>query len=276
MSSPKGVQPTSSIPPFSYSGGKRQLASRIVSLCRREFPNEYHLISPFLGAAAAELRFMFARRGSCLGADADRELINLWKHLIVDARAVADTAQSLMPLDRETWYQWYRDMMSSEWHTLEHAAKFYLLRYTRVLHAWNWWAERAENFNQPKTYRAALARVAQFKAPRLTVEHADFRDFLSANSGIVYCDSPYVSDDLSYERVYERRGTDNVFTMEDHAALADLLSKRKGWIASNSNHPWVWKRYQDYHIMEVPISYNSHQAQRKRARQTELLILNPL
>ena len=271
-----GVRPSSMAPVFEYSGGKSKLASRIMAEMFYHFPNEQRLLSPFLGAGALELRFMKARDGYCLGADADRDLVNLWMHLIADARGVAETAQSLMPLDRETWESWYQDMLATQWHTLEHAAKFYLLRQHRVIHSWSWWQERAENFSEPRKHRAALSRIARFKVPRLSVEHADFRTFLANHDGLTYVDSPYVSDDSSFERVYERRGTDFLFTMEDHSDLADILSKRTGWIASNANHRWVWDRYQDHHIMEVPISYNSHQAQRKTGTQTELLIVCPM
>lgn len=278
LSSPKGVAPTSSIPPFSYSGGKRQLASRIVSLCRREFPNEYHLISPFLGGAATELRFMFARRGSCLGADSDRNLVMLWQNLLQDAGAVANHAKSLMPITVDIWREWYADMMSSEWHTAEHAAKYFILRYSKVVHAWNPWEARLEAFNAPTIYRPAFARIARLKAPRLSVQCADFREFLSANDGFCYVDSPYVSDDLSYEKVYEQRGAedDNIFRMEDHSDLADILSQRTGWIASNSPHEWVKERYRDYQQIEVHVSYMSRSSQQRDNRDTELLIINPM
>ena len=124
---------------------------------------------------------------------------------------------------------------------------------------------------------AALGRLSQFRVPRLSVVHADFRDFLSNHDGLTYIDSPYYSSDMQKERVYERRGADNVFREADHADLADLLSERTGWIASNSNDPWVVNRYQDFQQIEVELSYNSRSAQKKREmRETELIIVCPL
>ena len=274
VSSP--IEPSSAHPVFSYSGGKRQLASRIVSLCRREFPNEYHLISPFLGAAAVELRFMHARRGTVIGADADPHLVMFWQNLLEDAGAIVDHANAVMPITVDIWRAWYADMMSSEWHSAEHAAKYFILRYTRVVHAWSPWAKRLEAFNAPSVHRPAFARLIQFKAPRLAVVHADFREFLHKYEGVLYCDPPYYSEDKQYEAVYKKRGTDNVFSDADHHALADLLKARKGWILSYSPHAFIRKLYRDYRQIEVNVTYASRSAQQRDSRDTELLIICPL
>ena len=266
-------------PPFSYSGGKSQLATRIAGMFRKQFPNENHFVSPFLGGAAVELRCMHAWKWTCNGADSDPHVILLWKWLLEEPRHVAECAAQFMPIDVETWKAWYSDMMTSDWHTLAHAAKYFILRYTRVVHAWNCWEDRLINFNQPKVHLAAFQRLSHFRAPRLAVERADFRDFLNENDGICYIDSPYVSDDLSYEKVYEKRQAeaDNIFSREDHEALADILcARRTGWIASNSPHDWVRERYRDYQQVEVNVTYASRSAQQKRNRDTELLIISPL
>ena len=270
--------PSSGQPVFSYSGGKRQLASRIVNLFRKHFPTETRLLSPFIGGAAVELAFMFSRRGFCHAADADEHLIMFWRNLITDARAVANHARSLMvePMDRERWQAWYRDMMAGGWHSAEHAAQYFILRYTKVVHAWSVWEKRAEGFNEPRVHKEAFARLSRFRVPRLSVEHADFRSFLLAHDGIAYLDPPYFSDDLSYEKVYEKRAAadDNVFTRESHEDLAELLSARKGWVLSYSPHEWVRNRYRDYTQLEVEVSYMSRSSQQRDNRDTELIIIS--
>ena len=264
-------------PPFSYSGGKSQLATRIASLFRKQFPNERHLISPFLGGAAVELRCIHAFKWSCLGADADEHVILLWKWLIEAPREVAECAVQFMPIDVSTWKSWYADMMSSQWHTLAHAAKYFILRYTKVVHAWSVWEKRLIAFNSPKVYLPAFHRLARFRVPRLSVKCSDFRHFLASHDGIAYVDSPYYSDDLSYEKVYEKRGAEeeSVFSRADHEALADILCTRSGWIASNAPHDWVRSRYRDYEQVEVNVTYASRSAQQKRNRDTELIIISP-
>ena len=262
-------------PPFSYSGGKSQLASRIINLLGHHFPNESHLLSPFLGGAAVELRWMHLG-GSCLGADVDKHVILLWEHLIRDAGAVADTAYRLMPMEVATWHDWYAELLSSDSQSVELAAKYFLLRYTKVVHAFAPWKKRLIAFNSPKVHWPALARIAQFRAPRLSVEHADFRDFLNNHDGIVYADSPYFSERGEMEAVYEKRGeADSVFTRADHEALADLLCSRSGWIASNHDCDWVRNRYRGYEMHAVSVNYASRSAQQKSNRGDELIIVSP-
>ena len=172
-------------PPFSYSGGKSQLAPQICGLFRKHFPNESHIISPFLGGGAVELRWMH-NGGTCLGADVDPHVVLLWKWLIEAPREVAECAAQFMPIDIDTWHDWYSEMMSSEWHLLAHAAKYFILRYTKVVHAFSPWEKRLIAFNAPKVYLPAFHRLAQFRAPRLDVECADFRDFLNNHDSLAY------------------------------------------------------------------------------------------
>ena len=272
------VPPTTATPVFSYSGGKRQLSGRIVNMFREYFPSERHLVAPFLGGGAVELRFMVGRDGTCHGADADPHLIMFWQNLIEDAGAVANHARSLMvePMDRARWQSWYADMMAGAWHSAEHAAKYFILRYTRVVHAWNIWERRANDFNKPTVHLEAFARLSHFRAPRLTVECSDFRTFLDTQDTLSYLDPPYYSSDRSMERVYEKRNADddNVFTQQAHEDLADILSARDAWILSYSDHPWVRQRYQDYRILEVQVTYMSRSAQQRDKRADELIIVS--
>lgn len=268
---------SSVVPPFSYSGGKSQIAGRIVNLLRYHFPTELRLHSPFLGGGAVELRHCHARRGSVVAGDADPHVVMCWQALLDDAPAVARQALAFMeePMTKARWDAWYAEMLSCDWHSVEDAAKYFIMRYTKVVHAWNWWETRAQNFNKPAVFRAAFTRLSRFRAPRVSVEHADFREFLDNHDGVFYCDPPYYSDDKSYEKVYEKRYAedDNIFTNAAHEALAERLTSRRGWLLSYSPHDWVKSRYRDYPQLEVAVSYQSRCEQKRSNRDTELLIL---
>ena len=247
-------------PPFPYSGGKSQIASEIFRLLNHHFPAETHLLSPFLGAGAVELRFMHAKKdGSCHAADSEQPLINFWHHAQVHAPYIADLAESYLPVTPEEWQSWYHDIRSNAWRDPDTAARDWIMRHTKVVHAWELWKGLLERFNAPKKHGPALSRLRHFKVPRLTVEHADFREFLSAHDGVCYVDPPYYSERGEMERVYADKAETNVFSPADHEDLADILCKRKGWILSNHDCEWVRNRYKDYPQTPMKVRYSSRQ-----------------
>lgn len=120
----------------------------------------------------------------------------------------------------------------------------------------------------------------QFRAPLLTVEYANFREFLSFHDGIVYCDSPYYSERGETERVCANKLETNVFSRKNHADLAELLKTRREWIASNHDCEWVRETYRDYEIHEVERTYSSSLMQssdkKVNPRGQEVIIVDPL
>ena len=246
-------EPSSWRPPFSWSGGKSQLASKIVNLFRAHWPNDRSLISPFLGGGAVELRFMHSRRGACVASDADKMLVLMWNALCEGAPPVAEACQSLMPIDRERFDLWLDQIQSADTFDPVLAAKFFILKKTRAIHGWQFWPDKGVDFNQPKVHRAAFALLSRFRVPRLSVTCEDFREFLPAHDGCLYVDSPYFSDDGAMESVYH----ENVFGVAEHEALADLLKARTGWIASNNDCEWVRETYRDYPMIEQVVRYDS-------------------
>ena len=270
----EGVEASSTHPPLRYSGSKRALASQIMREYRADFPNEQHLLSPFLGAGAVELRWMHVRRGSCHAADADGALVNFWEHLLHDAKHLAEIARGLPPITHELFYQWKAERRAGNYTTVEHAAQFFVMTYAKIIHALDYWPETAERDWNSRRRQGFCARLSHFKAPRLTVAHQDYREFLSSNDGVLYIDSPYWSENQRMERIYDD-GIVPCFSKEDHEWLADALSKRTGWIASNHNCEWVRERYRDYRQVEIDIRYESANLRNDDGPGKEILIICP-
>ena len=257
-----------------YSGGKRKMAGHIGRVLREYFPSETHLLSPFLGMGAIELRWMHTRRGTCLGSDADFRLINLWHHVRFDAGEVARVARDLLPIGRDTFEQWRVELSSPGCTEIQHAAKFYIIHNCQIVHGENWWENHAVKWNRPHVYKSFLSRLRQFKAPRLEVVCEDFRSFLHKHDGVVYADPPYYSERGEMEKVYDG-GVTAVFKERDHEALADMLTTRTGWVLSNYNHPWVRERYAGYHQFEVDMTYGSRNLHHNKEKARELLVVCP-
>lgn len=261
--------------PFWYAGSKQKLATPIVNEIRKHFPNETHLLSPFLGAASVELRFQHALRGTCSGADIEEPLINCWVWLQREPRKVVRRCEELMPMCREKWAEFYAEWALPQFPcTLENAARYILLRATRLRQANAFSPMFCDNFNKPTNHRSAFSRLMRFRAPRMEVHCIDFELFLhSMGPGLAYCDPPYVEA----EHVYARHGqTDDMcFTMADHERLADCLLERGQFVLSYGAHPWVRERYAQpgVEIQELRTQYENRRLRGKDPNVVELLII---
>ena len=263
---------TSVHPPFAYVGGKSKLASRIVNTIRHDFPNQTVLLSPFLGGGAVELRAMHALGIACLGNDIEFPLINCWQWVRINARQVVAICKELMPMSREKWDTWYREMDALVYEpSAENAAKYIMLRAVKVPQCWGFSPEQCKGFNKPSKHRARFARLSRFRAPKLVATCNDFEEFIHQSGvGTIYADPPY----YDIESVYAHH--DVAFREHDHERLAKTLLLRGNFILSYNDCEWVRKRYAHPSVSfrEVRTSYENRRQRGKDAKVTELLLVS--
>ena len=280
-------------PPFRYIGGKQSLATWIVNLMKKTFPDEQLLVSPFIGGGSVELRWMSATKGHCHAADIEEPLANCWQWLLQEPKSLADHAKELMPVTRERWQRWYQEWQVPHYPpTLENAAKYALMAETKAIKGWSFSPGITREFQigrrdkrtkggfmgaKQKSCIARLAHWQRFRAPRLSVACADFEKHLREHpTGIIYADPPY----FGTESLYQRRDHEGkrVFQLTDHNRLADMLLDRGGFALSYGDHPWVRERYQQDGVVfhERPVRYANKPRGEDRAlpeQNVELLIV---
>lgn len=264
---------TSTRPPVQYPGGKRQVATRIVNLIRRSFPEHERLYSPFLGGGAVELRWSNFTRGEVIAADYDKPLTNLWTWVLLDAPAVAAACLDSVPLDARFWQKNYPQLYADYYHgTFENAVTYWLLRRIKVPNAWGLSHRILSDFN--KKHRGVINLLRQFRAPRFHVYHCDFDYFIGSQrkDSLLYCDPPFVGLEDVY--MYHKKGQPNDAPTFSHQLLFERLRDKEAWVLSYGDHPWVRETYRDYRLIEVPVKYENRRFRDCSPNARELLIVS--
>lgn len=242
--------------PLRYPGGKNRAVKTIYALIPS---NVKELCSPFLGGGSIELAC--TTRMQVFGADIFEPLVAFWQALLADPVLLATRIESYFPLTKAKFYELQAQHMLID-DQLEMAAAFFVLNRSSFSGTT---LSGGMSPGHPRFTLSSIERVRTFKADGISVEKADFRDFLPKHeTSFLYLDPPY----LNGQGLYGVKGaTHRGF---DHAALADLLSRRDGWILSYNDSVDIREMYKEYRILKVEWTYGMN----KTKASSEVLILS--
>jgi DNA adenine methylase len=223
-----------------YLGGKQKLASRLISM----MPEHMSYVEVFGGGASVLLNK--PRSQIEVYNDLDGELVNLFEVIRDDPDVFLEHSKYLL-YSRELFEQWQREATGGSppaQDPVERAFRFwYVLRCSFGGQAGKGWAfSRAEPRSGALVLQNALTEIRTIheRLLRVEIDHLDFRRLIEnrdAPSTFMFLDPPYL--DTEQYRVGK-------FTLDDHKALAELLSKAKGkWLMTVGDHPEIRSLYAD-------------------------------
>jgi DNA adenine methylase len=200
--------------PLRWAGGKR----KILPLLRKLLPAQIdRIVEPFFGGGSVSLGI---RSKSAIGADTNAELVNFYKQISLDWRAVLDVVSSL-PDSSETYYR-IRDWSPAG--DVDRAARFAYLNRTSYFGLYR--TNRSGKYNVPyggggrlnlETLQTALGDLHAVLS-RVSVQYGDYLELLSTVEAgdVVFLDPPYgAAGDLPF-----RRYGSLLFSPADHKRLA--------------------------------------------------------
>lgn len=228
--------------PLRYPGGKSRAVKQILHLLP---PNLECLCSPFVGGGSVELAC--AARGVEVHAyDAFAPLVNFWQVLLDDAPKLAQLVRAYHPLTKVEFYALQRGYFTMKGKR-KRAAVFFALNRSSFSGTT---LSGGMSPGHPRFTDTAIVGLATFKADRLTIKQADFKQSLERHKhDFLYIDPPYIIE----SKLYGRRGDHH--TDFDHAALAKILRKRDGWLLSYNDCPDVRKLYDGFRILSSKWAY---------------------
>ena len=227
-------------PLLSYPGSKSRAAEYIADLIQKGAAGR-RVVSPFFGGGAAELACI--RRGMTVaGFDAWADVVNFWRQVLKAPDVVSGYVQMELPVEKLRWHWLRLRLLESICEECpERAAQFYVV--TKLCFngsIFGGFKTKRENILS----KSLAMRIYHFRAPRLSVQMADFKDVISGHpDDFLYCDPPYFNKWKLYEC-----GRNCDF---DHAGLAALLMKRDNWILSYNNCPEARELYAGCTITEA-------------------------
>jgi len=271
--------------PLRYAGGK----SRAVGLILERLPRGpgAEVVSPFFGGGSAELAL--ASLGfEVRGYDIFEMLTNYWRHQLRRPRALREELARLRP-DRKTFrlvrrillhywekthpefdYETRRDYpLTEEQRTLldgdplRRAAYYYYnhqLSYGPMFLGWP-----SSVYLDKGRYAGILERVGSFRAPRVTVEQADFGVALRRHpDALALCDPPYHLGEGStlFKGLYPNSNFAFHHEGFDHARLAESLRGHPGGFALTYNDcPAVRELYEGFELRTLRWQYSFGQGE---------------
>lgn len=243
--------------PLRYPGGKTRGVKKIIEF----FPSDLkRLCSPFLGGGSIEIEL--ARRGvEVFGYDIFRPVTDFWQVLLKDPERLAELVRKYYPLTSSKFYslqQDYGKIRDKE----ERAAVFFALNRASFSGAT---LSGGMSPHHPRFNREAINRLEEFKLNKFHVGCADFKESLKKHKNdFLYLDPPYANG----ERLYGEKGSTHKGF--DHEGLADIITKREGWVLSYNDHPKVRKLYHGFKILPLEWAYGMNSTKKS----SEVLILS--
>ena len=224
--------------PLRYPGGK----SLAIKQLRAYMPQGLSVLaSPFLGGGSLEVACAVAGI-RVFGYDLYWPLVNFWRCVLSDPVFLERLVRGYYPLARARFYA-LRDGYEHAGIGFESAAIFYVLNrasYSGLT------LSGGMSLGHPRFTESSMRSLAAFRAPLLDVASLGFEASLARHaSDFLYVDPPYATG----EALYGRRGSMHVGFA--HAALADILCTRRGWLLSYNDCNWVRKRYAGYDIYQA-------------------------
>lgn len=281
----EGGYKRASVSPLRYAGGKSRAVGYILEALPEGLPDT--LVSPFFGGGSSELAL--ARLGfEVRGYDIFGMLVNFWRHQLRCPGRLRVELERLDP-DEETFrlvrrvllhywekthpefdYETRRDYpLTEEQRTLldgdplRRAAYYYFnhqLSYGPMFLGWP-----SSVYLDEGRYAGILERVGSFRAPRVTVERADFGEALDRHPrAFALCDPPYHLGEGSdmFKGLYPNSNFAFHHEGFDHARLADRLRGHPGgFLLTYNDCPAVRELYEGFELRRPEWQYSFGQGE---------------
>lgn len=244
--------------PLRYPGGKSRAVRHIVDF----FPPDLDtLVSPFFGGGSVELACA-AQGIKVHGYDGFEPLVNFWQVAIEDAVSLARLVYEYHPLTRAKFYALQKRYFKLP-DRVERAAAFFVLNRSSYSGTT---LSGGMSPGHPRFTASAIERLSDLQVQNLSVKHADFKDSLKAHADdFLYLDPPYANG----QRLYGTMG--DMHEAFSHEDLAEILTKRNGWVLSYNDCDEVQNLYAGHHIVKPEWTYGMNN---NRKASSEVLILS--
>lgn len=259
------------ISPLRYPGGKTKAIGLITQYLPDNLPKK--IISPFLGGASLEIAWANNLDvDEVIGGDVFHPLVNFWQVILSDPNALANELEKFQLGDdnyrayKQILKDWYEDPITNKLSDIEAAAHFYYnmqLSYGPMFLGWT-------SPGKPTTkadYDRILARIREFKCPKLKVELISFEKLLdNYPEHFVYADPPYLLgyDSTVFKAIYPNQGGEHHKGFQ-HELFRDMMNSRNTeFIVSYNDCGTIRDWYKDWQQFYPKWQYSYQQGETRK------------
>jgi DNA adenine methylase len=233
--------------PLRYPGGK----TRAIKILEQYIPDgKTTLLSPFMGGGSFELHC--AGKGMTVyGNDLFRPLYTFWKVLKENPEELQRRVQSQCPVSKEQ-FAGLRSNIMNLMDEIDIAASYYLVNRCSFSGA-TFCGGFSQQSSDGRMNQNAIDRLEKVDLTNVTFSNDDCVKFLNdhpeTDETFVYADPPYYISTY----IYGRDG--DMHEGFDHTGFAVELKKRRDWVLSYNDCPFIRELYADCSIESVRWSY---------------------
>jgi DNA adenine methylase len=251
--------------PLRYPGGKTRAIAILDKYLAQHYPTRKTLLSPFFGGGSFEL-YLTTKGYHIRGNDLFKPLYTFWQTLKESSEDIKDAVESVMPVTKE-YFQELRTSIQTMNDPLEIAAAYYIINRCSFSGA-TFCGGFSKEASTGRLNESSLRTLLGTNLDNITFSNLDCKEFLAVNpettDTVIYADPPYYIS--SY--IYGKDG--DMHEGFDHAGFATAIKKRRDWMISYNDCPYIRELYKDCRIETVTWSYGMDNGKKGSS---EILIL---
>lgn len=262
--------------PLRYPGGKRKLIPYLEKILTENQIQMKHYVEPYAGGAAVALHFLLTNQAEYVHInDFNHSIYALWFSLLNQTEEFCDRIQQVS-VTLDEWYRQKELQFSNSLFDLGFST-FFLNRTNRsgiikggVIGGFDQTGKYKIDARFGKKRLIERIRKIAEQKDRIILTQNDALQFMTTDVSslpvdktLIYLDPPYY---VKGQKLY-----DNFYQHEDHAAIAQCLTRSKfHWLLSYDNCPEVVGLYKGNVQMPVSLAYTAQ----SKIKATELMVFS--
>jgi DNA adenine methylase len=231
------------------------------------YPNRTILLSPFFGGGSLELHFQ-AKRFQIRANDLFTPLYTFWKMLQERPHDLKARVKARMPITKEV-FQHMRNTIQTLTDPMDIAVSYYIINRCSFSGA-TFCGGFSQEASTKRLNESCMENLTNVSLTNITFSNLDCCAFLNQypeqDNTLLYADPPYYITNYIY-------GKDGDMHAEfDHKAFAEAIRKRKDWIVSYNDCPYIRTLYAGCRFFTETWSYGMNATKQS----SEIVILPPL
>ena len=240
--------------PLRYPGGKTRARKILDNILTKYFDISLFdtIISPFFGGGSFEFYLQNKYHKRIIANDKFTPLYNFWKQVQNNKDLLCSLLRTKREVDKEKFYYYRKKIIENADSDLLNAIYFFIINRCSFSGATLSGGFSYQSSNKRFT-ESSIDRINQLNLDYIDFYNLDFEDFLSSihtTNALIFLDPPYY---LNKSNLYGTNG--NMHESFNHQKLYETISKKKSWMITYNDCPYIRDLYKDYLIITADWKY---------------------
>ena len=255
--------------PLRYPGGKTRACKKLDSILNENFNIKQFntVVSPFFGGGSFEFYLQNNYNFNIIANDKFIPLANFWHICQIKNKTLCEELNKYINKITKKEFIELRKKIMIEPDKFKQAVYYFIINRCSFSGSTLSGGFSLEASKKRFT-KSSIDRVSKLNLLNFKIDNKDFETFLNKHdkdTNIIFLDPPYYLKKKSV--LYGNNG--DMHEHFDHEKLFTIISKKKNWIMTYNNCPYITNLYKNYKIIETSWSY----CMNKSKKSSEIVII---